>query len=161
VDPPRDLTLVGHNVGGPGRPGLLRLRERGKPLPEAIFAFNDDMAIALMIWLRRRGIRVPEEVAVVGFDGINEAEYFGLTTVRNAHVRNGVLAPRSCSIRCPGASPRTSPPGVAPREPARPRQLRGEAETGAEEQLMARLRSSVVQTPETRGPPSPRGRENE
>jgi LacI family transcriptional regulator len=50
-------------------------------LPRAIFAFNDDMALAIMKELRMAGVRVPEEVAVVGFDGIEAADYIGLTTM--------------------------------------------------------------------------------
>lgn len=44
---------------------------RGLPFPaEAVFASNDRMAIGAMRALKRRGLRVPEDVEVVGFDGI-------------------------------------------------------------------------------------------
>ncbi len=36
--------------------------------PTAIFAWSDDVAIAMMRLLRTRGLRVPEDVAVIGFD---------------------------------------------------------------------------------------------
>ncbi|MEI3847783.1 MULTISPECIES: LacI family DNA-binding transcriptional regulator [unclassified Microbacterium] len=50
----------------------------------AVFAGNDHMAIGLMSALRERGLRVPEDVSVVGFDDVPEAGYLypPLTTVR-------------------------------------------------------------------------------
>ncbi|MBP3611004.1 MAG: GGDEF domain-containing protein [Lachnospiraceae bacterium] len=41
-------------------------------LPEAVLCANDRMAIAVCDVLSRHGIRVPEDVAVTGFDGITE-----------------------------------------------------------------------------------------
>jgi len=53
-------------------------------LPDAVFAFNDYMAIGVMAALQEEGIRVPEDVAVAGFDDIEYARYANpsLTTVR-------------------------------------------------------------------------------
>ncbi|MET7698808.1 LacI family DNA-binding transcriptional regulator [Streptomyces sp. NPDC005485] len=50
----------------------------------AVFAANDDMAIGLMRALTEAGLRVPEDVSVVGFDDIPVAAYVTppLTTVR-------------------------------------------------------------------------------
>lgn len=50
-------------------------------LPRAVFALNDAMAIAILKDLRREGVKVPESVAVMGFDGIEAADLFDLTTV--------------------------------------------------------------------------------
>jgi DNA-binding LacI/PurR family transcriptional regulator len=49
----------------------------------AVFAGNDQMALGLVHALSERGRRVPEDVSVVGFDDIPEAEFFrpALTTV--------------------------------------------------------------------------------
>jgi LacI family repressor for deo operon, udp, cdd, tsx, nupC, and nupG len=51
--------------------------------PTAIFCFNDQMAIGAMDVLRRRGLSVPDDVSVVGFDDIPFARYTvpPLTTV--------------------------------------------------------------------------------
>jgi len=49
---------------------------------DAVFAGNDMMALGALQAIRRGGIRVPEEVAVVGFDDIPLARHLGLTTVR-------------------------------------------------------------------------------
>ena len=50
----------------------------------AIFCANDHQALGLLRALHQRRVRVPEDVSVVGFDDIPEAEYFTppLTTVR-------------------------------------------------------------------------------
>ena len=50
----------------------------------AVFAANDQMALGVIHALAERGKSVPDDVSVVGFDDIPEAEFFlpGLTTVR-------------------------------------------------------------------------------
>ena len=57
--------------------------ERGK-CPEAIVCANDYMAIGVCHELQKRGIRVPEDVIVTGFDGVRETNICGpvLTTVQ-------------------------------------------------------------------------------
>lgn len=56
---------------------------RRDPLPSAVFAANDAMAVGLVSALGVRGVRVPREMAVVGFDDIAIARYLNppLTTV--------------------------------------------------------------------------------
>lgn len=49
--------------------------------PTAIFAASDEMAMGVMWAVRQAGLRVPEDVSVVGVDDHEMAEYFGLTTV--------------------------------------------------------------------------------
>ena len=49
---------------------------------DAIFAANDMMAIGALQAVRNAGLRVPEDVAVVGFDDVPLARHVGLTTVR-------------------------------------------------------------------------------
>ncbi|MFC7405196.1 LacI family DNA-binding transcriptional regulator [Georgenia alba] len=44
-------------------------------LPDAVFGLNDTLAIGAMHELQVRGIRVPEDVVVIGFDDIEEAQY--------------------------------------------------------------------------------------
>lgn len=52
--------------------------------PSAVFAANDQMALGLLAAFREAGVRVPEDVSVVGFDDIPEAAFFPppLTTLR-------------------------------------------------------------------------------
>lgn len=55
---------------------------RNTPLPDAIFAANDAMAVGILRVLRQAGRQVPGDVAVVGFDGSDVARHLDLTTVR-------------------------------------------------------------------------------
>lgn len=63
----------------------------------AIFASNDQMAYGARLALYRRGIRVPEEISLVGFDDTRTSEYMmpPLTTVRQPMYELGLLAAQS------------------------------------------------------------------
>lgn len=63
-------------------------------LPRAIFALNDAMAMAILKELQNTGVRVPEDVAIMGFDGIECAEYVGLSTVETPMGELGAEAVR-------------------------------------------------------------------
>jgi DNA-binding LacI/PurR family transcriptional regulator len=41
--------------------------------PTGILAMSDKLALWAMEWLQERGRRVPEDVSIVGFDGVPEA----------------------------------------------------------------------------------------
>jgi LacI family transcriptional regulator len=64
------------------------------PRPTAIFAFNDNMAIGAIQAARARGLRVPEDVSIVGFDDLEEAALVtpALTTVRQPLAEMGRMA---------------------------------------------------------------------
>jgi len=49
--------------------------------PTAIFASNDQAAMGVYEVAQARGLRIPEDLSVVGFDNIMESKYMGLTTV--------------------------------------------------------------------------------
>ncbi len=49
--------------------------------PTAIFAGSDTQALGVVRAARERGLQVPGDVAVMGFDDIEHAEAFGLTTI--------------------------------------------------------------------------------
>lgn len=49
--------------------------------PTAIFCASDEMAMGAMLQARRRGVRVPEDLSIVGIDNHEFAEAMGLTTV--------------------------------------------------------------------------------
>ena len=60
----------------------------------AVFAANDQMALGLVHGLHERGIRVPSDISVVGFDDLPDARHFlpPLTTVRQDFHALGTLA---------------------------------------------------------------------
>ncbi len=57
--------------------------------PTAVFACSDEMAIGAMQVARDAGIRVPEELSIVGIDDHDVSEYVGLTTIRQDVVGQG------------------------------------------------------------------------
>jgi LacI family transcriptional regulator len=63
---------------------------------DAVFAGDDEAAVGVIIALRRAGKRVPEDVAVVGFDDVHLADYLipPLTTVRAPVEQAGLEAMR-------------------------------------------------------------------
>jgi DNA-binding LacI/PurR family transcriptional regulator len=54
-----------------------------RPLPTAVLASNDQMAVGCMIGLKGRGFRIPEEMSIMGIDDITACEWVepALTTV--------------------------------------------------------------------------------
>jgi LacI family transcriptional regulator len=69
----------------------------GRRWPDAIFCLNDAMAIGLMGELRSKGVAVPGDIAVAGFDDVHEAEQLGLTSVATPTRLMGETAAR-CAI---------------------------------------------------------------
>ena len=70
-----------------------RLLDEPDP-PTAIFAFNDNTAIGAMRVARERGLRVPEDISIVGFDDSEQSAivYPSLTTVRQPLAEMGRMA---------------------------------------------------------------------
>jgi DNA-binding LacI/PurR family transcriptional regulator len=64
-----------------GQEALRRLWSREGDKPTAIFCASDEMAMGVIFEANRLGIRVPEELSVVGIDNHDFAEPMGLTTV--------------------------------------------------------------------------------
>ncbi|TDE11884.1 LacI family DNA-binding transcriptional regulator [Jiangella asiatica] len=65
-----------------GARAMASLLDTGRPI-DAVFCFNDLMALGALRVLHERGYRVPDDVAVAGFDDIEESRYSwpSLTTV--------------------------------------------------------------------------------
>jgi DNA-binding LacI/PurR family transcriptional regulator len=76
----------------------------------ALFAFNDISAIGAIRALRERGLRVPEDVSVVGFDDVQSAafQHPALTTVHQPLRSMGTLAAETILAQI--ASPEQHPP---------------------------------------------------
>jgi LacI family transcriptional regulator len=90
--------LVGRFVGlfsvMSGREGTTAMLETFGELPDALVCANDQMAIGALRTLTARGIRVPDDIAVVGFDDIFPASLCDppLTTVHQPIRKLGELA---------------------------------------------------------------------
>ena len=104
-DVPFDPALVAHAVGkrrdgwdeylhqgGAQTRALLNLPDP----PTALFAMNDLLAAGALRYLRERGIAVPEQIAIVGYDGMELSELVSpsLTTVEQQSLRMGAEAVR-------------------------------------------------------------------
>ena len=82
------------------------------PMPSGVFAASDEIALGLLSQLKSRGVRVPDDMSVIGFDDVGPLELFDppLTTVRQPIVELGRRAVEALS----GATPT---PGSADRLP--------------------------------------------
>lgn len=88
-DPRLDIEAQ-FSVTGGSRAAAELLR-RGDP-PTAIFAACDEMAMGAMATLRQAGLRVPQDISVVGIDDHDLADVVGLTTVAQPATDQGRLA---------------------------------------------------------------------
>ncbi len=81
-DPERQAVTVRCSLAG-GYEGAMRLLER-YPQATAILALSDVMALGALRAIRDKGLRVPEDVSLMGLDGIDQARYCvpRLTTIR-------------------------------------------------------------------------------
>jgi DNA-binding LacI/PurR family transcriptional regulator len=86
-----------------GYPFAKQLLERKKPFT-ALLAYNDISAIGAIWAFQEAGLRVPEDVSVVGFDDIPSAAFNspGLTTVRQPLQRMGQIAAKTVIDRIEG-----------------------------------------------------------
>jgi len=84
------LVCDGENSMAGGEQAMCLLLERPGPRATAVFAYNDQMAMGALHALHARGLRVPEDMALVGFDGVALGAFTwpGLTTVE--HPRNEI-----------------------------------------------------------------------
>ncbi|HYO30385.1 MAG TPA: LacI family DNA-binding transcriptional regulator [Thermomicrobiales bacterium] len=88
--------------------GYAAMREllAGTPLPRAVFAANDMMALGALVAIREAGLRVPDDIAVAGFDDITVARLASppLTTVAQFPERLGRCAAEMLFERLGGAA---------------------------------------------------------
>ncbi|MFC8676178.1 LacI family DNA-binding transcriptional regulator [Streptomyces griseorubiginosus] len=98
-----------HSVAG-GEVAMDRLLDV-RPQVTAVFGFNDLIAVGAMRAARRRGRRVPEDLAVLGFDGLALSELVepALTTLHLDKRRLGRLAVEQVARLRSGEEPLTGP----------------------------------------------------
>jgi DNA-binding LacI/PurR family transcriptional regulator/signal transduction histidine kinase len=101
-----DLVVDGDYTPESGRTALRILLEERKIRFQAVVAANDSMAFGALEALQQRGIRVPDDVAVTGFDDLREAQATGvpLTTVRQSFYTAGKHALETLLKRIHGDS---------------------------------------------------------
>ncbi len=78
-----DLLTLGRYTRQSGYDAMLRLLDLARP-PTAVFVSSDRMALGAMRAADERGLRIPEDVAIVGYDDLFIAEHTSppLTTIR-------------------------------------------------------------------------------
>ncbi|MGX1793933.1 LacI family DNA-binding transcriptional regulator [Microbacterium sp. NPDC055312] len=94
---PADFTVDG------GYRAATRLLGGSAPRPTAIFAASDEMAIGALLAARDLGIRVPDELSIVGIDGYELGEFFELTTVDQFPLGQGERAAAAILAQLEGA----------------------------------------------------------
>jgi LacI family transcriptional regulator len=95
ITPDPELIVIGDFAEASGLLAVEMLLMRGRPF-SAIFAANDQMAYGARLGLYRRGIRVPDDISIVGYDDQTPSAYIvpPLTTVFPPTVDIGVAAAR-------------------------------------------------------------------
>ena len=77
--------------------------------PTAVYVYNDRLAIEVLQYLSQRGVRVPQDVAVIGFDDIRSAKMTAppLSTIR--YSLDEIADHAVCALRARRAEPDTPP----------------------------------------------------
>lgn len=90
----KNLIYYGSFRSVDGRDGVEYFLDNNDTLPEVIICANDVMALATILELTDRGIRVPEDVMVSGFDNTYAARNFSpaVTSVRRPLYESGFMA---------------------------------------------------------------------
>ncbi|MFT3985593.1 MAG: GGDEF domain-containing protein [Lachnospiraceae bacterium] len=88
--------FIGNYLKESGKAAAEYFLETESELPDAIISSNDVMATGVYVYLQEKGILVPEQVAISGFDDETSARYFEprLTSVAREQYKSGYLACR-------------------------------------------------------------------
>lgn len=105
-----ELVVEGNFRRQAGLLGVEMLFARGQTF-SAIFAANDQMAFGARLALHRRGIRVPDDISIVGFDDQPDSAYMipPLTTVHQPAVEMGETAAKAMLDLLDGKPVKLSP----------------------------------------------------
>ncbi|MBF6596105.1 MAG: LacI family DNA-binding transcriptional regulator [Thermaceae bacterium] len=100
------LVKLGNYSAASGYEAMKELLQR-KPYPTALFAGNDTIALGAMAAIHQHGLRIPEDIAVVGYDDIPTAPYMvpPLTSVQVAPLQQGRIAVEMLSGLMSGKPP--------------------------------------------------------
>lgn len=102
-----DLIDYGEFDPDTGYMAMNRVLERTSP-PTAVYAMNDVMAFGVLRAIQNRGLRVPEDIAVTGFDDIRLAAFSNppLTTMNEPDIEHGRLAAEMLIDLINGSTPK-------------------------------------------------------
>lgn len=105
-----DLIVEGDFSEEGGHSAMQRLLLTNTPPPQAVFAASDSMANGALRALREHNLRVPQDVAIIGFDDIPLAAHLSpsLTTIRQPIQKSGMTAAETLidMIQFPAIGPR-------------------------------------------------------
>ena len=86
-----DLITSSDWGGEQGAQSMSRLLSLRKP-PTAVFAHSDEVALGAIRSIRRAGLRIPQDISIIGIDDHPLAALTDLTTVRQPAYEQGTLA---------------------------------------------------------------------
>ncbi|WP_239437159.1 LacI family DNA-binding transcriptional regulator [Arthrobacter alpinus] len=84
-----EWNIAGDFTVGEGQSAAARLFDLPGERPTAVFCGSDEMALGLMFEARRRGIRIPEDLSVIGIDDHDFSAPAGLSTIAQEPVEHG------------------------------------------------------------------------
>jgi DNA-binding LacI/PurR family transcriptional regulator len=108
------LEVPGNFTAAGGAAAMAVLLGRADP-PTAVFAESDEMAMGAMRTVGSAGLRVPDDVSIVGFDDHELAPLFDLTTVAQDVVDQGIVAATLLLDIVEDGRPQEQPQGEPPR----------------------------------------------
>jgi LacI family transcriptional regulator len=114
IAPNPQLIVQGDFTEPGGMQATARLLQREASF-SALFASNDQMAIGAILSLHRAGLRVPDDVSVIGFDDVQAARYMlpPISTVHMSIFDIGRLAAEAMLSLLQGAMPAVAAPAPA------------------------------------------------
>ncbi|MCX4470382.1 LacI family transcriptional regulator [Micromonospora sp. NBC_01655] len=124
IDPDPSLDIESQFTVDGGNLATAELLARGEP-PTAIFAACDEMAMGAISALRDAGLRVPQDVSIIGIDNHDLSGVLGLSTMVQPAAEQGRLAARILldplggrALPAPARRVVPGPPGPQPGDPA-------------------------------------------
>ncbi|MGY0195964.1 LacI family DNA-binding transcriptional regulator [Leptothrix sp. BB-4] len=122
ITPDPALILQGDYHEAGGQQAVERLLQGGRRFT-AIFSANDQMALGGLLALHRRGLRVPDDISLIGYDNLAVAQFATppLTTVHHAGYELGQTAAQAMLSLLSGVKPtqQLAPPRLIVRESTR------------------------------------------
>jgi DNA-binding LacI/PurR family transcriptional regulator len=116
IEPGADWVVRGPDTLAGGHAMMCDLLDRPGPRPTATLVYNDLTAIGVLRALAERGLRVPDDMALIGTDGIELGRYTtpALTTVDHPRAELGVLGIEALCALLGGDAPEHTERVLAP-----------------------------------------------